>query len=224
MKTPALHSRAHLDTATKLAAATPLASESSDEQHSTTCNLQPSTCNASLGKYTPSRSEHGSALLIALVFGAVVAIVLASYLGLVQSRNLARARAFAWNAAIPVMEAGIEEAFTHLEDDSTLTANAWTSIGTNSTIIYQKTRTNSDSSYYVVTLSNVASSPITAPVIYSRGFVPAPLGKGYISRYVQVCALQPVTFSKAIASKGTVTLSGSATVDSFNSGNTNYST
>src|SRR5438034_247946 len=35
-----------------------------------------------------SRFQRGNMLIVAMVFGAVVAIVLASYLGLVQSRNL----------------------------------------------------------------------------------------------------------------------------------------
>jgi len=171
------------------------------------------------------RFLRGNVLITALVFGAVVSIVLASYLTLVKSRTLVRARSFAWNSAIPVLEGGIEEAFEHLHHDSAnLAANQWTSTGTNSTIIYRKSWTNADSSYYVVALSNVATAPITAPIIYSRGFVRAPLGRGYISRYVQVCALQPQNFSKAIAARSTVTLSGGATVDSFDSSNTNYST
>jgi hypothetical protein len=170
------------------------------------------------------RSESGNALIIAFVFAGVVGIILASYLGLVQSRNLVRARSFAWNSAIPVLEGGIEEAFTHLNDDAVLTANQWTSIGTNSTIVYQKTRTNSDSSYFVVTLSNAVGANVTDPVIYSQGFVPTPLGKGYISRKVQITANRPRTFSKAIAAKGTIDLSGSASIDSFDSSNPAYST
>src|SRR5204863_2398657 len=121
--------------------------------------------------------------------------------------------------------AGIEEAFTHLNDDSgNLAANKWTAVGTNSTIVYQQRRTNSDSSYFVVTLSNAVGANVTDPVIYSQGFVPAPLGKGYISRKVQVTARRPLNFSKAIAARGTIALSGSAMVDSFDSSNPAYST
>jgi hypothetical protein len=172
-----------------------------------------------------SRSQHGSALVIALVIGAVIGIVLASFLSLVKSRMLVRARSFAWNSAVPILEAGIEEAFTHLKDDgANLTANQWSSSGTNGQTVYSKRRDFSDGSYCLVTISNVSASSLTAPIIYSQGFVRAPLSQRYISRQVQVSVGTPATFTKAIAAKNGVTLSSSGYVDSFDSSNTNYST
>src|SRR5438552_9524950 len=87
--------------------------------------------------------EHGNVLASTLVFGVVVLIILGSYLKLIQNRSLNRARSLAWNTAIPVAEAGVEEAFTHLHDDTNLTANGWGSV-TNGNTTYQKTRTNAD--------------------------------------------------------------------------------
>src|ERR1043166_931864 len=170
----------------------------------------------------PCHSKRGNALLIALVFSAVVGIVLASYFGLIQSRNLVRARSFAWNSAIPVLEAGVEEAFTHLKDDTNLTANGWASSGSGATIIYNRTRTNSDSSYYTATISNAAS----VPIIYSSGYVPTPLKQGsYISRRVRVTTGSTGSsfFSKAILARGTINFAGDMQVNSYNSSNTNYS-
>lgn len=175
-----------------------------------------------------SRTNHsrncGSVLLVALLLTAVVGMILFSYLQLIQARTKVRARSLAWNSAIPVLEGGIEEAFTHLEDDPIMSANGWTATTINAAIVYQKSRTNSDNTYYLVTLSNVTTTPIISPVIYSQGFVPAPLGQGYISRLVQVITTNPITFSKAVAAKGFVDLAGQSTVDSFDSSNTNYST
>ena len=120
------------------------------------------------------------------------------------------------------MEGGIEEAFTHLQDDKgTMTANNWAAVSTNSTVIYQKTRTNSDASYCFVAISNAST---LSPTIYSKGFVPAPLGQGYISRLVQVNLATSPTFDKAIRARGALDLSGQAMVDSYDSSNTNYST
>jgi len=160
-------------------------------------------------------------LVISMVLCGVIGLVLMSYLQLVQARTKIRARSLAWNAAIPVLEGGIEEAFTHLQNDKVFTANNWTAVTTNSKVNYQKSRTNSDNTYYFVTISNAAS---TSPTFYSRGFVPAPLGQGYISRTVQVIATNPIIFTKAIQAKGSVDLNGQTIVDSYDSSDTNYST
>jgi hypothetical protein len=177
---------------------------------------------------TKTKSDSGSVLVVALVMSTVLAIILGSYLTLVASRNRITMRSQAWNEAIPVLEAGIEEGFTHLYDDSgSLANNGWSAVLINSNLVYQKTRyfTNNsffnDKSYCVVTLSNAVT---TQPVIYSQGFVPAPLGTNYISRLVQVVTTNPVIFSKAVAATGAITLGGSGTtVDSFNSSNPLYS-
>jgi hypothetical protein len=69
----------------------------------------------------------GKILMVALFVGAAVGVVLASCLTLVNSQNQAVARSQAWNACIPVIEAGIEEAMAHLnnEKESTLAVNGW---------------------------------------------------------------------------------------------------
>jgi hypothetical protein len=170
------------------------------------------------------RKEAGTVLAITLVFGAVVGVILLSYLELLQSRTKIRARSLAWNQAIPVLEQGIEEAFTHLHEDMVLSSNKWTVVGTNSTTVYKRSRTNSDSSYFVVTISNATSYPYNKPVIYSQGFVPAPYKQGFISPLVQVTVTNSITFTKAISAKASIDLNGQATVDSFDSSNTNYST
>jgi hypothetical protein len=167
-------------------------------------------------------SQAGNALVVAMVLCGVIGLVLATYMELVQGRTRIRARSLAWNTAIPVLEGGIEEAFTHLNDDTNLlTANNWAAVLTNSAIVYQKTRTNDDGTYYFVTLSNALT---LSPVIYSKGFVPAPLGQGYISRTVQVILQNSVAFGKAVQARGFVDLSGQSIVDSYDSSNTNYST
>jgi hypothetical protein len=172
-----------------------------------------------------ARSQRASALVMALVFGLVVGIVLASYLALLKSRMLIRARSFSWNSAIPVLEAGIEEALTHLHaDGAILNVNGWTNSGSGATRVFKRRRDFSDGSYCVVTISNAVNFPFTAPIIYSHGFAPAPLGQGYLSRRVRVDLTNAVIFSSAIAAKGQVDLNGQTTVDSFDSGNTNYST
>src|SRR5882724_6835015 len=127
-----------------------------------------------------TKSDSGSVLVAAVIMTAVIALVLGSYLTLLASRNRITMRSQSWNEAVPVLEAGLEEAFTHLHNDASvsLAGNGWTAVGAGSNIVYQKTRyfTNTgffnDKSYFVATISNATTA---TPVIYSQGYVPAPL-------------------------------------------------
>lgn len=172
----------------------------------------------------PSRSrfQSGNALVLTIVFGAVVGVVLLAYLQLIQARTKVRARSMAWNQAIPVLESGIEEALTHIQDDAAnLSTNRWTKNGLGSTATYSRTQTNADGTVYSVVISNANSSPIT---ICSQGFVPAPLDSGYISRLVQVTLTNSIQYGKAISAKGKIDLNGQTTVDAFDSTDPTYST
>ena len=60
------------------------------------------------------KSAEGSTLVITIVISALIGSVLCSFLVLISARNQGAMRALAWNSAIPVLEAGIEEALTHL--------------------------------------------------------------------------------------------------------------
>src|SRR5689334_22378621 len=138
-------------------------------------------------KPTLRRSERGSTLVLTVITSTLVGTVLCSYLVLVTSRNQAAMRAMAWNAAIPVLEAGIEEALTHLNRDSNNpTASNWNQDQVNGQNVYWKRRELTDDSYFIVTNFNVGSSN---PVIFSAGYVRSPLKSDeYISRLVRVGA------------------------------------
>jgi hypothetical protein len=168
------------------------------------------------------RAPHGNVLIMTLIFSGIVALTVAGYLSLAKSRSLMRARSLAWNTAIPVLEAGIEEGFTHLKDDSAApTANGWTSGTVGGQPVLTKSRTFPDGSYFAVTLYTALKN---SPLIYSTGFVPAPLSRGYISRTVRVQVTGRSTFANAIAAKQTISFTGGGSVDSFDSSNTNGST
>src|SRR5437762_3246947 len=128
--------------------------------------------------------DRGSVLMMTLLTALVIGIILASCLGLVSNQNSSTMRSLEWNTAIPVAEAGVEEAFSHLNADAgSLTANGWASQQVNGQTIYTKRRDfASDGSYCLMTISNVTA----APVIFSRAYVPAPLKKGVLTRAVRV--------------------------------------
>src|ERR1041385_2005081 len=86
-----------------------------------------------------SRAEAASTLLITMITCGLLGTVLCSYLVLITHRNTSAMRAMAWNSAIPVLEAGIEEALTHLHDDKgNPTANQWSQDAVNGQTVYWK--------------------------------------------------------------------------------------
>src|SRR5512145_666375 len=95
------------------------------------------------------RGTQGHVLAMVLVVVTICAIALASYLQLVNSQNRAVARSQGWNATVPVMEAGVEEALAHLN------ANAPTGLGVDNWVRvadYYRMERSAGDGYYVVTI------------------------------------------------------------------------
>src|SRR5262245_32134627 len=93
--------------------------------------------------------ELGGVLLVALLICLLLGTAIGSYLTLVQNQSLSVARAEAWNSALVVAEAGVEEAMAHLNsgvNTNNLAVNSWTKVGNG---IYQRTNSLGDS-YSVV--------------------------------------------------------------------------
>jgi hypothetical protein len=169
------------------------------------------------------KSQEGSVLVMTVVMCALIGSVLCSYLVLISGRNERAMRALAWNGAIPVLEAGFEEALTHLQDDKgNPKANGWTVDLVDGHPAYWKYRVLPDGSYFYVTNFDVSSF---SPTIISAGYVRSPLrDKEYISRVVRLTTTNPPSvFSHAIAASGLVKLSGSAIVDGYSSAAGPYS-
>ena len=166
----------------------------------------------------PPSEQQGSALLIILVTVAIIGLTMASYLNLVSSQNLSSMRSLQWNTSIPVAEAGIEEAMTHLYYNAT---NRGTEGWTLSDGYYRKERSLGETKY--VTLISVA----TPPVIYSSAYVRVPLGTNYIDppRTIYVTTTNESLFARGLVAKGQIDMSGNnVSTDSFDSISTNYST
>jgi hypothetical protein len=175
-------------------------------------------------KLNLKKREEGSSLFVALTICLVVGVILAGYLVLTSNRFQMTVRSSDWNAAIPVLEAGIEEALTHLTRDTNQpTANNWTSTTIAGNQAYTKTRTFSDGSYYIVYIRDFSAG---SPSIYSQGFVRSPYNNNkYISRTVKVGVTNPPTvFTHAIAVNGAVSIVGQPVIDAFDSRKGSYNT
>jgi hypothetical protein len=164
------------------------------------------------------RRSQGNSLVMVLVLAAAAVMVVAAAMTLAAQRNSLSARSAAWNSAIPVAEAGIEEALTQLNYGMAVT-NGWRF--TNG--YYLKTQTNpfsSGDSYYSVAIT--ATNP---PVVTSVGYVRAPLQNTYISRTVQITTIGGVSNATGgLLAKNQIHLGGGSLMNSFNSCDTNFST
>lgn len=179
------------------------------------------------------RSQSGSAVLMVVVVTALAAIVMVAYMGLVSRQNYSTHRSQAWNATIPVIEAGIEDAMSHLNahGSTNLACDGWQSVGS----LFAMQRTVGEN-YYIVTISNyVVGATNNAPVIESRGFVAMPVlvssagnsmfaavgvggGSGYLGRGIRATTGSSALFAKGLVAKGKIDLAGNnITTDSFDS-------
>jgi hypothetical protein len=182
-----------------------------------------------------SKPSAGNTLVLVLFMTSLMGISLASYLILVRNQNLSVMRSLSWNTCIPVIEAGIEEALTHLNDDgmTNMLSSGW-NLGTNG---YTKTR-YLGTSYYTVTIST--NDP---PNVTSYGYVQTPSNPTvpmgwlatigldsesstqYNARAVQVTTIRNSIWNHAMVAKGSINLNGNnITTDSFDSSDPNHST
>lgn len=156
-----------------------------------------------------SSREQGSMLIMTVVISGIIGLTLASYLSMVQAQHLNVMRSQTWNAAIPACESGIEEALAHLNSigDADRATNGWVlATGT-----YNKTNTIGGTRY------EVSISSANPPVVTSYGYVPAPLGKGEVSRAVRVNTTRETSGMKGLVAKGSIGLGPGSVVDSYDS-------
>jgi hypothetical protein len=158
-------------------------------------------------------TEAGSAIFLTLVISAVIAITLAAFLNWGDTQNNMATRSQCSNSALPVVEAGLEEALTqlHYTGVTNLSANGWTA-GTGGW--YYKKNYVDGREYYEVNIQSNQS-----PVIISTGCVPAPFSTTtFVKRRVRVSTTGGTSTGRAIVSKGPIYLSGNnVTIDSFDS-------
>ena len=196
--------------------------------------------------------SQGSVLVVTMSIVAVAAIVLASYLMMVQNQSSSVARSQAWNALLPVSEAGIEEGLALVNQGAPniivspmdwtngVTSNGWGGFSNSQTTL---TRTVSGSNYFVVTVDISGSSPTifssavipytSIPWVFSSAQRPFIAAAGFslgnsgtnMGRKVQVQTVLNPLFSAAIITKSNFNMNGNdTTVDSFDSSTPLYST
>jgi hypothetical protein len=180
--------------------------------------------------------------MMTVVVTGILGFLLATYLTLVNYQNGLNMRSQTWNSAIPVAEAGIEEALAHLNSYGlrgvSLACEGWTQSGNT----YSVTR-NLAGAVYSVTITNYfAGNPAFTPIIESKGYVVMPLvtsAQGgvlasatspnttisYLGRGVRVRTRREAMFAKGMVAKYSINMKGNnIRTDSFDSSNPLYST
>lgn len=176
----------------------------------------------------------GSALLVVIILGGIICLFVMYYLSLIQQQNTLSVRSQAWNIAIAVSEAGIEEGLQALNSDLNLsTSDGWYPDGTG-----MYCRTNQDTAlggnWYTIAVRKdypiafqhevtcrayvtLPALAVNTPSVYFAAYG-VDLGPGVISRAVRVrCHGNPL-FLAAMVAKHKIDLKGNGVLtDSFDS-------
>ena len=167
------------------------------------------------------RTTSGSVLALAMMSIAIVGMALAAYLTIVREQNRSVIRSMVWNNAIPIAEAGVEEALAQLNTRSITNFSGWTATANG----FQKRRELGDG-FYVVTLQ---TNLPTSPVILATGYAPMiGVGSGqtngdFISRTIRVTTRQNGLYARGLVAKSDIVWNGNIFTDSFDSLDPNYS-
>lgn len=156
------------------------------------------------------RNCRGHVLLVTVCVVAIVGTVLIGYVRLATNQKHLVVRSQVWNLAMPMAEAGVDEALAHCNENNAvaMASNGWEKIGSD----YFKTNWIAGG-YYVARISD------TRPyVIFSTGYYPIPTTTKYASRTVRVITKSQGLFKGAMWVRDTINLNGNNVMtDSFDS-------
>lgn len=162
----------------------------------------------------PRRS--GSALLVTLLIAGLLAVAVGTYLAMTSQGSTNVKRSIGWNAALPLAEAGVEEALSHvMKNTNSYAFDGWAL--TNGA--YRKQRLLGDGYYS----TKIAGSPGGTVSITSTGFGPW-RASSYVARTVKVVAQTPSPFIPIGLEATNITFGGGLGADSFDSSSPLYST
>lgn len=191
-------------------------------------------------KVSRKAKQLASALLTTLVICSIFSLFVMYYLSLIEQQNFLSYRSQAWNMAIAVTEAGIEDGLEQLNLNSTnLVADGWTAQGIGT---YMRSNTLPDGNSYTVM---IIATNIFQPYVISRSYVQTatmvPQGVATVlfatvngspssspsvtTRAVQVTCGKDNMFNGAMIAKNSIDLHGNGiTTDSFDSSDPTKST
>src|ERR1044072_5294856 len=119
------------------------------------------------------RTLSGHVLVMTLVIAGVLGVAIAAYLNVIHTQNNMTVRSQVWNACLPLVEAGIEEALAHINSPGTTNweSNGWSRQGTTN---FVKSRPIGSGTFTCTMSTNADPNPI----ITCTGSLPAPVTVG----------------------------------------------
>jgi hypothetical protein len=164
-------------------------------------------------------AQSGSTLIATLTTAGILGAILGTYLTMTSQENLKVKRSIGWNTALPLAEAGVEEACSQIcKNTNAYISDGW---GLNSnTFAYNKTRNLGDG-YYSVNINGWMGG---VAAITSTGYGHWTGGSNYISRTVQLTVQTPTPYFPSGLIANTVDIQGNFSADSFDSRTNLYST
>ncbi len=166
-------------------------------------------------------NQRGSLLIVAMIFSAIVAICLTSYIRMARTAMIVSQRSFYANNAMNLTETGLELAINAI--NTTTWGSPWTTSGANATGTFTGFSFGQGATGQVqVYVQNYAT---TTPFLVAKGTVTVP-NSGKIIKMVEVTGVvNRSLFGKGMVGKNGVSFSGgNASVDAWNSNPTNAAT
>jgi|UniRef100_UPI00404B2D66 hypothetical protein len=166
------------------------------------------------------QSTRGEMLIVAMLISAIIAISLGTLMNLsITSLRLAD-RTFYSNAAMNLVEMGVEEAMWSFQDDIT-SGSGWVAWDTSTGTVAKVQYGTFGFSGGVTGVTKVYVTDYTGlsltPVIISRALITLPTGAP-IEKWIEITLLRRSKFELGIVAKGSITFSGTnASVDSWES-------
>lgn len=163
------------------------------------------------------KQTRGSAVITVLVLAAVTAVIASGFLFRSAQEAKLATRSFYQSAALNLAEAGIEEGLHAANSGALTSANGWALIS-GSTTKYYKTITSgfnftqATGSIYV----RVDNTDTFAPIIVAAGRI-AITNQPTILKQLRVVGAKRRLWANGIVAKNTLTFSGNADIDSYDS-------
>jgi hypothetical protein len=163
--------------------------------------------------------NRASVLIVAMIFSAIIAVSLGSYIQVGQTNLRVANRAFYQNAALNLAESGLEYAMWSVNQQATGGGNAWTGwtlSGGNATRTFTNFTLDQNATGSVrVLVQNYTLA--SAPRLLARATITPQPGPP-LEKWIEVRVTRRSLFANGLVARDTITFSGSNTmVDSYDS-------
>jgi len=162
--------------------------------------------------------DAASVLLVVLMITGLLAAAVGTYLAMTSQGNTNVKRSIGWNAALPLAEAGIEEALSHVNRNTNgYAVDGWALNATNGG--YGKQKFLGDG-YYSVSIAGMPGGTVRVTATGYGCWKPS----SYVARTVEVTAQTPTPFIPIGLEATNILFGGHFGADSYDSSNPLYST